>query len=133
MAACDRHGRVSTSNRRVVERIVVRQKRTLAEAPVELGATVEHIRLLLDDADGQVPQPDTTALASAIGTATRGGCSRGVFEREYITAGKALRQISAETGFARPALASTQPPPASHCTRAANHRRSTEPGYTSST
>ncbi len=84
-----------------VSRLIIAQKLPVAEAAAQLGTTGGHLRLALD----RVPRPAQHWGRSAAPLTwqrrqhARGILTREFFEREYITAGKNLRQLEADTGI----------------------------------
>ena len=86
-----------------VSRLIITGKLPLAEAAARLGTTGSHLRLALD----RVPRPARQWGRSAAPLTwqrrqhARGILTREFFDREYITAGKNLRQLEAETGIPR--------------------------------
>jgi len=84
-----------------VSRLIIAQKLPVAEAAAQLGTTGGHLRLALD----RVPRPARQWGRSAAPLTwqrrqhARGILTREFFEREYIAAGKNLRQLEADTGI----------------------------------
>ena len=84
-----------------VSRLIITQKLPVAEAAAQLGTTGGHLRLALD----RVPRPARQWGRSAAPLTwqrrqhARGILTREFFEREYIAAGKNLRQLEADTGI----------------------------------
>ena len=86
-----------------VGRLIITGGLPIAEAAARLGTTGGHLRLALD----RVPRPARQWGRSAAPPTwqrrqhARGILTREFFDREYITAGKNLRQLEAETGIPR--------------------------------
>ena len=86
-----------------VSRLVITGKLPVAEAAARLGTTTGHVRLALD----HVPRPARQWGRSAAPPTwqrrqhARGILTREFFDREYIAAGKNLRQLEADTGIPR--------------------------------
>ena len=86
-----------------VGRLIITRKLPVADAAAQLGTTAGHVRLALD----RVPRPARQWGRSAAPLTwqrrqhARGILTREFFDREYITAGKNLRQLEAETGIPR--------------------------------
>jgi len=84
-----------------VSRLIITQKLPVAEAAAQLGTTGGHLRLALD----RVPRPARQWGRSAAPLTwqrrqhARGILTREFFDREYIAAGKNLRQLEADTGI----------------------------------
>ena len=84
-----------------VGRLIITQKLPVAEAAARLGTTGGHVRLALD----RVPRPARQWGRSAAPPTwqrrqhARGILTREFFDREYIAAGKNLRQLEADTGI----------------------------------
>ena len=84
-----------------VSRLIITQKLPVAEAAAQLGTTGGHLRLALN----RVPRPARHWGRSAAPPTwqrrqhARGTLTREFFEREYIAAGKNLRQLEADTGI----------------------------------
>ena len=84
-----------------VGRLIITQKLPVAEAAARLGTTGGHLRLALD----RVPRPARQWGRSAAPLTwqrrqhARGILTREFFDREYIAAGKNLRQLEADTGI----------------------------------
>ena len=82
-------------------RLIITQKLPVAEAAARLGTTSGHLRLALD----RVPRPARQWGRSAAPLTwqrrqhARGILTREFFDREYIAAGKNLRQLEADTGI----------------------------------
>ena len=81
--------------------LLITQKLPVAEAAAQLGTTGGHLRLALD----RVPRPARQWGRSAAPPTwqrrqhARGILTREFFDREYIAAGKNLRQLEADTGI----------------------------------
>ena len=90
-----------------VGRLIITGKLPIADAATRLGVTAKHVRLVLD----RVPRPARQWGKAAAPVVwqwqqrARTILTREFFEREYIKAGKTLRQLEAETGFPRKFLA----------------------------
>ena len=86
-----------------VGRLIITGGLPVADAAARLGTTAGHVRLALD----RVPRPARQWGRSAAPPTwqrrqhARGILTREFFEREYISAGKNLRQLEAETGIPR--------------------------------
>jgi DNA-binding transcriptional ArsR family regulator len=86
-----------------VGRLLITGGLPIAGAAARLGTTTGHVRLALD----RVPRPARQWGRSAAPLTwqrrqhARGILTREFFDREYITAGKNLRQLEAETGIPR--------------------------------
>ncbi len=86
-----------------VGRLVITGRLPVADAAARLGTTTGHVRLALD----HLPRPARLWGRSAAPPTwqrrqhARGTLTREFFDREYITAGKSLRQLEAETGIPR--------------------------------
>ena len=84
-----------------VSRLIITGRLPVADAAARLGTTAGHLRLALD----HVPRPARQWGRSAAPLTwqrhqhARGILTREFFEREYITAGKNLRQLEADTGI----------------------------------
>jgi DNA-binding transcriptional ArsR family regulator len=84
-----------------VGRLIVTDGLPVAEAAARLGTTGGHVRLVLD----RVPRPARQWGRSAAPLVwqrrqhARGILTREFFDREYIAAGKNLRQLEADTGI----------------------------------
>jgi len=84
-----------------IGRLIITQKLPVTEAAALLGTTGGHVRLALD----RVPRPARQWGRSAAPLTwqrrqhARGILTREFFDREYITAGKNLRQLEADTGI----------------------------------
>jgi DNA-binding transcriptional ArsR family regulator len=84
-------------------RLIITGKLPVAEAAARLGTTGGHLRLALD----RIPRPARQWGRSAAPLTwqrrqhARGILTREFFDREYITAGKNLRQLEADTGIPR--------------------------------
>jgi DNA-binding transcriptional ArsR family regulator len=84
-------------------RLIITGGLPVADAAARLGTTGSHLRLALD----RVPRPARQWGRSAAPLTwqrrqhARGILTREFFDREYITAGKNLRQLEAETGISR--------------------------------
>ena len=82
-------------------RLIITQKLPVAEAAARLGTTGGHLRLALD----RIPRPARQWGRSAAPLTwqrrqhARGILTREFFDREYIAAGKNLRQLEADTGI----------------------------------
>ena len=82
-------------------RLLIAQKLPVAEAAAQLGTTAGHLRLALD----RVPRPARQWGRSAAPPTwqrrqhARAVLTREFFDREYIAAGKNLRQLEADTGI----------------------------------
>ena len=82
-------------------RLIITEKLPVAEAAAQLGTTSGHLRLALD----RVPRPARQWGRSAAPPTwqrrqhARGILTREFFDREYIAAGKNLRQLEADTGI----------------------------------
>jgi DNA-binding transcriptional ArsR family regulator len=83
--------------------LIITEKLPIADAAARLGTSREHVRLALE----RVPRPARQWGKAAAPVVwqwqqrARSILTREFFEREYITAGKTLRQLAAETGFPR--------------------------------
>jgi DNA-binding transcriptional ArsR family regulator len=86
-----------------VARLVITGGLPVADAAARLGTTTGHLRLALD----RLPRPARQWGRSAAPPTwqrrqrARAVLTREFFEREYVTAGKNLRQLEAETGITR--------------------------------
>lgn len=84
-------------------RLISTQKLPVADAAAQLGTTTGHLRLAL----GHLPRPARQWGRSAAPPtwqrrqAARAVLTREFYEREYIAAGKNLRQLEAQTGITR--------------------------------
>jgi DNA-binding transcriptional ArsR family regulator len=82
-------------------RLIITGKLPVAEAAAQLGTTGGHLRLTLD----RIPRPARQWDRSAAPPTwqrrqhARGILTREFFDREYIAAGKNLRQLEADTGI----------------------------------
>lgn len=90
----------------LVRALVLEGGVTPASAARRLSTTIEHIRLVL----AGVPRPRPRDVAAAPAGWRREQqasvlLTKEFFEREYLTAGKPLRDIQADTGFCRTTLA----------------------------
>lgn len=83
-----------------VHQLAIINGQPLSTVSDKLGTTIEHIRLALE----QIPQPPGRHDWGRRHQA-RARFTRGFFEREYLQAGKRLKQIAAETGYDRRFLA----------------------------
>jgi hypothetical protein len=92
-----------------VRRIVITRKLPLGDATAQLGTSTDHIRYALERIPRPAPQPGHNAphLVHQRQQRARALLTREFFDREYLTAGKTLRQIEAETGLPRKFLAET--------------------------
>ena len=84
-----------------VSRLLITGKLPVADAAAQLGTTTGHVRLALD----RIPRPARQWGRSAAPPTwqrrqqARTVLTREFFDREYITAGKNLRQLEADTGI----------------------------------
>jgi DNA-binding transcriptional ArsR family regulator len=84
-------------------RLIITQELPVAEAAAQLGTTGGHLRLALD----RIPRPARQWGRSAAPPTwqrrqhARSILTREFFEREYIAAGRNLRQLEADTGITR--------------------------------
>jgi hypothetical protein len=90
-----------------VHQLVIADKLPVGVAAQQLGTTSYHIRYALET----IPRPSrqwarcTPPAAWAVRQRAPRVLTREFFEREYLQAGKGLRQLAAETGFSRPLVA----------------------------
>jgi len=92
-----------------LRQLMITEELPVGEAAARLGTSTEHVRLALE----RVPRParqwgrTTPPVVWQWQQRARTILTREFFEREYVRAGKALRELEAETGFARKFLAAT--------------------------
>jgi|GEM_PF-953381 len=90
-----------------VRQLVITSQLPPSTAAGQLGTTISHIRLALEHIDRPAPSWGRNAppVVHQWQQRARGILTRGYFEREYLQAGKTLRQLEAETGFSRKYIA----------------------------
>ena len=90
-----------------LRRLIITQQLPVGEAAARLGTSTEHVRLALE----AVPRPsrqwgrNTPPVVRQWQQRARAILTREFYEREYVQAGKTLRDLEAETGFPRKFLA----------------------------
>lgn len=90
-----------------VRQLIITEQLPVGEAAARLGTSTEHVRLALE----AVPRParqwgrNTLPVVRQWQQRARATLTRDFYEREYVQAGKTLRDLEAETGFPRKFLA----------------------------
>ncbi|GGM88147.1 TniQ family protein [Dactylosporangium sucinum] len=90
-----------------ITRLVIEQEQTLGAVARTLGTSIDHIRLALDRIHRPPRQWGRNAAPATHRTQQRARAllTREFFQREYLHAGKTLRQLETETGLHRKILA----------------------------